>query len=104
MTANNLLNAIAGSSTSRPFSAQLEAEFEEHDHGGWTENEGRDGHGAGAAGGSSSGSNPGSGVNSPSMMNTAAAVDGTSTTTGVAARGASGLAAPIGTVLAKRKR
>lgn len=96
MTANNLLNAIAGSSTTRPFSAQLEAEFEEHDHGGWTENEGRDGHGAGAAGGSSSGSNPGSGVNSPSMMNTAAAVDGTSTTTGVAARGLSAAAAAAG--------
>lgn len=70
MTTNNLLNTIAGPSTTRPFSAQLEAEFEEHDHGVWTENEGRDGHEAGAAGGSSSGSNPGSGVNSPSMMNT----------------------------------
>ncbi|KAG8924662.1 hypothetical protein FRC00_004875 [Tulasnella sp. 408] len=90
MTTNNLLNAIAGPSTSRPFSAQLEAEFEDHDHGVWTENEGRDGHEAGAAGGSSSGSNPGSGVNSPSMRNTAAVVNGTtmsSTTTGVAARG-----------------
>ncbi|KAG8975856.1 hypothetical protein FRB90_009403, partial [Tulasnella sp. 427] len=104
MTANNLLNAITGSSTSRPFSAALEAELEEHDHGVWTEHEGR----AGVAGGSSSGSNPGSGMNSPSMMNASAAATTTTTNTAMAgstaaARGASGLAS-VGTVLAKRKR